>query len=174
MWRFRQRPRQPSQSAPSKVLQRKHRRKSVLLIHSSTSSESETTEEANASAFSSGLAEPTSLEPQPSNDANSTSSGESNGNAPQAVTVKRMPLSEEAPPEKKRPELSPLVEPLQAPLPPMTKNMQNLRNKVRTVLKAYYNKPLNSHDNDHVGDDARDAGLRPAKPSPRGRARRAI
>ena len=30
----------------------------------------------------------------------------------------------------------------------MTKNMQNLRNKVRTVLKAYYNKPLNSHDND--------------------------
>ena len=40
------------------------------------------------------------------------------------------------------------MEPLKGPLPPMTKSMQNLRNKVRTVLKVYYNKPLNSHDND--------------------------
>jgi hypothetical protein len=68
--------------------------------------------------------------------------------APQSVTVQRVPLSEESPPERRRPELTPLVEPLKAPLPPMSKNMQNLRNKVRTVLKMYYNKPLNSRDND--------------------------
>src|SRR5205823_3828411 len=68
--------------------------------------------------------------------------------APQSVTVQRVPLSEEAPPERRRPELTPLVEPLKGPLPPMSKNMQNLRNKVRTVLKMYYNKPLNSRDND--------------------------
>jgi hypothetical protein len=72
-----------------------------------------------------------------------TSSG-----APQAVTVQRIPLTEDVPATTKRPEESPLVEPLQGPLPPMTKSMQNLRNKVRNVLKMYYNKPENTHDND--------------------------
>jgi hypothetical protein len=71
-----------------------------------------------------------------------------NDSGPQTVTVQRMPLSEDVPVVKKRPEDSPLVEPLKGPLPPMTKSMQNLRNKVRTVLKMYYNKPLNSRDND--------------------------
>ena len=68
--------------------------------------------------------------------------------APQTVTVNRIPLTEDAPPAKKRPDESPLVEPLKGPLPPMTKSMQNLRNKVRNVLKMYYAKPENTHDND--------------------------
>jgi hypothetical protein len=38
--------------------------------------------------------------------------------------------------------------PAAAPLPPLTRNMQYLRNKVRRVLRGYYNKPLNSRDND--------------------------
>jgi hypothetical protein len=70
------------------------------------------------------------------------------GGLSQTVTVRRIPLVEEAPQVKKRPEETPLVEPLKGPLPPMTKSMQNLRNKVRTVLKMYYNKPQNSRDND--------------------------
>jgi hypothetical protein len=68
--------------------------------------------------------------------------------APQTVTVKRIPLTEEAPPAKRLPEESPLVEPLKGPVPPLTRNMQNLRNKVRSVLKMYYAKPENSRDND--------------------------
>jgi hypothetical protein len=116
--------------------------------HSSSAAPmSEASDEAVDSASTAALSEPTSLEPETS-DAKSAVGAQANGIAPQAITVKRVPLSEEAPPEKRRPELSPLVEPLKAPLPPMTRNMQNLRNKVRTVLKAYYNKPLNSRDND--------------------------
>ncbi len=34
------------------------------------------------------------------------------------------------------------------PLPPLSQNMKNLRAKVRRVLKSYYNRPLNSRDND--------------------------
>jgi hypothetical protein len=44
---------------------------------------------------------------------------------------------------------SPLAaEPAPEPLPPLSKQMQNLRTKVRRVLKSYYNRPLNSRDND--------------------------
>jgi hypothetical protein len=34
------------------------------------------------------------------------------------------------------------------PLPPLSQQMKNLRAKVRRVLKAYYNQPLNSREND--------------------------
>jgi hypothetical protein len=39
-------------------------------------------------------------------------------------------------------------EPAAKPLPPLSRNMRYLRNKVRRVLKGYYNKPLNSRDHD--------------------------
>ena len=82
-------------------------------LQPSAASTSESNEEASAGTLSSGLSEPTSLEPEFAGEKTSAGNVESNGSAPQAITVKRMPLSEEAPPEKKRPELSPLVEPLQ-------------------------------------------------------------
>jgi len=39
-------------------------------------------------------------------------------------------------------------EPEPEPLPPLSRQMKNLRAKVRRVLKAYYNRPLNSREND--------------------------
>jgi hypothetical protein len=50
--------------------------------------------------------------------------------------------SEQASPKPEPPTLKP------DPLPPLSRNMQYLRNKVRRVLKGYYNKPLNSRDHD--------------------------
>jgi hypothetical protein len=40
------------------------------------------------------------------------------------------------------------AKPAPAPLPPLSQNMKNLRAKVRRVLKSYYSRPLNTHDND--------------------------
>ena len=117
-----------------------------------TVAETDESDDPNAGKFASSLRE------QLAESSTQASTGEStrndvgdsakSGAAPQAVTVQRIPLTEDAPQVKKRPDETPLVEPLKGPLPPMTKSMQNLRNKVRTVLKMYYNKPQNSHDND--------------------------
>ena len=45
-------------------------------------------------------------------------------------------------------EEEPAAKPPAKPLPPLSQNMKNLRAKVRRVLKSYYNRPLNSRDND--------------------------
>lgn len=42
----------------------------------------------------------------------------------------------------------PVVEEPAEPLPPLTRNMRNLRTKIRRVVKSYYTRPLNSRDND--------------------------
>ena len=39
-------------------------------------------------------------------------------------------------------------EPAPEPLPPLSKQMKNLRTKVRRVIKSYYSEPLNSREND--------------------------
>lgn len=41
-----------------------------------------------------------------------------------------------------------VTKPAPKPLPPLTRQLTNLRAKVRGVLKGYYRKPLNSRDND--------------------------
>jgi hypothetical protein len=44
---------------------------------------------------------------------------------------------------------APVVEPAEAaPPPPLTKQLTNLRSRVRSVLSGYYKKQLNSHDHD--------------------------
>ena len=57
--------------------------------------------------------------------------------------------AEKAEPESAVADAPPAVEePAPKPLPPLSQQMKNLRAKVRRVLKAYYNRPLNSREND--------------------------
>jgi hypothetical protein len=56
---------------------------------------------------------------------------------------------EKAQPKKAAADAPPAVEvPAPEPLPPLSQQMKNLRAKVRRVLKSYYNRPLNSREND--------------------------
>jgi hypothetical protein len=125
---------------------------SDAIVEPADESPAATNDESAASSANESTAEVTDQSPSGTRAAEEHSSAAADaaksGSSPQTFTVRRIPLSDEVQPAKKRPDESPLVEPLKGPLPPMTKNMQNLRNKVRTVLKMYYNKPENSHDND--------------------------